>query len=448
MRRFAAAQFAIVLAMSGALGNVQAVSAQPSEERLADEIRFRRDFGLRADEAYVRDLISQRPANARWDYALTDAEAREMDRRALMEAAMAPLEEASESRPDFAGHWIDQRNGGVITIAFTRNAVGHRNALNRLVPAGAELRLVDVPFALADLKAVEDRITSERDALLADGIEVSFWGTDISENRVRIGIVDFTDQKAAVLRARYDNMVLVMPADPVPTACTSKETCIGPPLRGGISGAPANTAYRNRCSLGFLVRAGTSVQWLTAGHCAPTVGVRWYQGANTNWDIGTIRATCWPQCNFSDAARGGNISNTYASTKVWLNNLGEMRNISAQQGFNLDDEGDMTCLNGRRSEAGARCGYIEFVGNWTYPGGVFFNELRFATYAHKYGDSGGAVHSYVTSNFTYVAYGVHSGCTAAIDANDNCTGLSMYSHIYRVGQELTVTVCTTARPCP
>jgi len=73
--------------------------------------------------------------------------------------------------------------------------------------------------------------------------------------------------------------------------------------------------------------------------------------------------------------------------------------------------------------------------------------MRFATYPSKYGDSGGAVQSPVTPTFRVVAYGIHSGCTN-LGADDWCDGLSIYSHIYRIGQELAITVCTTANPCP
>ena len=447
MRRFTAVQFAMLFVLAGTLGGVEPAAAQVDEQRLADEIRFRHDFGLRADEAYVRELMADPSAYGRWDYALTEAEAAEMDRRYAMEGQMDPLERAAEGLPAFAGHWIDQRAGGIITVAFTQNAASHRALLEALVPTGAQLRLVEVRYALADLEAVEDRITKDRDRLLADGVEVSFWGTDISENRVAVGVIDLTARKEQVLQTRYGDMILAVAADPVPTACTSKEACFGPPLRGGVSAAPANVVFRERCSIAFLVHSGSNVQWLTAGHCAQVLGVPWFQGANPNWGIGSIQATCWPQCDFSDAARGGSIPNVLASDKVWLNYLGDMRNISASQGVNDDDEGDMTCLNARRSEASARCGTMQFVGNWTYQGGVFYRDFRFATYAHKYGDSGGAVQSPVTPNFTYVAYGVHSGCTLPLDANDNCTGLSMYSHVSLVGQELGVTVCTSVQPC-
>jgi hypothetical protein len=70
----------------------------------------------------------------------------------------------------------------------------------------------------------------------------------------------------------------------------------------------------------------------------------------------------------------GNLSSTFASNKVYLNYLGETRNISASQGFNGDDVGDTTCLNARWVGGSYACGYIDHIGRVDYPGGVFFNE--------------------------------------------------------------------------
>jgi hypothetical protein len=426
----------------------QATAAEVDALRLQDELDFRRDFGLNADETYVRQLMANPQAYSHWPVALTRDEIAEMDRRFAMEEQMTPLEDLAERLPNFAGHWIDQPRGGIITVAFTSGADDHRQALLSLVPPGAQLELINVRFSLAELNAVYERIAKASDELRSQGIQIAHLGVDVSENRVKVGVVALDAGAESTLRARYGDAIVTVYANPTPTACTGKETCIGPPLRGGISGAPAGTTYRNRCSIAFMVHYSNLWQWLTAGHCAKTTGVVWHQGANAAWPIGTIKATCWPQCNYSDAARAGNLSATYASTKVWLNNLGQMRNIGASQGLNGDDEGDMTCLNARRSEASARCGFIDHIGRIDYPGGVYFLEMRFATYASMYGDSGGAVHSPVRSpNYDYMAYGVQSGCTN-LGSDDVCYGFGVYSHIYRVTQELQVTVCTTASPCP
>lgn len=284
----------------------------------------------------------------------------------------------------------------------------------------------------------------------------------MSSNRVVVGVPESAGA-AEELRLRYGDAVLAVLGNPEPTACSGRESCIGPPLRGGISGSPKGTTYRNRCSIAFLIHYYSSVQWLTAGHCAKVVAPAgappcpstnppaycWYHAGNGSWAIGQIKKTCWPQCLRSDSARGGNISPTYASNKLYGNHLGEMRNVGGVQSPSSEVEGQIVCLNARRVSGSYRCGYWDHKGRWDYPGGVYFEDMRFATYGHMYGDSGGAVKSGPRPTNDFVAYGVHSGCTN-LGSDDVCYGLSIYSHISRVTQELGpgVTVCTTANPCP
>lgn len=440
------------------IGTIPAATAQAEtvdEDRVRAEIRFRQNFGFRADEAFVRDLIASTPRDDRWPASLTKGERTEMDRRLAMQEEMEPLEALAESLPRFAGHWIDQAAGGVITVAFTGNAAEHRASLTRLVPAGAELRVVDVLYSLDELSALVNRIETDYDQLKSDGIQLAHWSVDISENRVVLGVVGLDDSMTETLKSRYGDQVTTLFANPQVTGCTGRESCIGPPLRAGISGAPKNTAYDGRCSIAFLIHYGSHTQWLTAGHCAtavapantacPTHSVAWcwYHAGNGSWAIGQIKATCWPNCNYSDAARGGNISNTYASNKVYLTSTLTF-SVTGRQGFNADDEGDITCINARR--AGYDCGNIVSIGTMDY-GGVWFYEQRFANYQSYYGDSGGAVHSYPGSYYTVQAYGVHSGCTNLQNQN-TCIGYGVYSHIYRVLQELGGSICSSSNPCP
>jgi hypothetical protein len=452
---------AIVLILGNSVGTVSADPPEVDPSRLADELKFRHDFGLATDPAFVAELIASPGSDSRWGVSLTPAEHDEMDRRAELESKMRGMELRAEGMANFAGHWIDQERGGVVTVAFVEGAERNRPALEALLPEGADLRVINVANSLQDLASLEERVAAEHKELWAIGVDIRLWGVDISENKLRIGVANLRDADIMELNRRYgEGRITVMEADPEPTACTSRESCYGPPLRAGISGAPRNVALNNRCSIAFLVHAGSAVQWLTAGHCAKTVAPSgavcgttsvaycWYHAGNGSWPIGQIKKTCWPNCLYSDSARGGNINSTYASNSVWLNYLGARRNVSASQALGADDEGDMTCLNARKSEAYTRCGYISWKGTWTYPGGIYFEDLRFATYAHKVGDSGGAVHSGPTASFTVVAYGVHSGCTGSVSSSSNCTGYSIYSHIARVNQELGTSVCTTANPCP
>ncbi len=292
-RRWMHILVAALLATAAVFPEAGSARAAGDPERLRVELRFRADFGLSTDEAFVTQLMSRPEAYSHWPVALTPQERAELDRRFAMEQQMSPMEEFAEQLTNFAGHWIDQPAGGIITLAFTADPELHREALQALVPLGASLQLVRVQFALQELEAVYEQMTQERDALREDGLQLGHLFVDVMENRVVAGVVGLTPENAAALHARYGDIVVPEPSNPVPTSCSSKESCIGPPLRAGISGAPNGTSYRNRCSIAFMIHRSSDEEWLTAGHCAQVIGVVWH---HAGYQIGTIEATCWPQC--------------------------------------------------------------------------------------------------------------------------------------------------------
>jgi hypothetical protein len=442
-RRLAAIGVAALMACIGLVGDAGATTEEQVDTRLTSELRFRTSFGLAADRDSVRKLIVDSRGDTPYGVALSSAELAEMDRRVAMQDAMRGLELYAEAQPGFAGHWIDQPGGGVITVAFASEPGTHLSALTALLPSRAKLRVVAVGQSLAALDAIEDEIGRDIDHLAEDGISVRHHFVDIPGNRVVVGVPD-PDRVAATLSARYGDRVVAEYSDPVTTACNGKESCFGPPLRAGISVAPPGTAIGYRCSMGFMVKQSTNVQWLTAGHCGKSVGATFTHAGNANWVIGIIRATCWPNCLYSDAARGGNINATFASNHVFRNN--STWPVASVQALNADDVGDVTCLNARRNMS-IRCGSITAIGSICYTGNptVCFEEMRFANYSSAYGDSGGAVHSAFV-NPGVMAYGGHSGCTS-LGADGVCRGRGVYSHIARITQELGVSVCRTASPC-
>jgi hypothetical protein len=441
--RLAAIGLAAVMASIGLVGDAWAYSQDEAERRLTNELRFRAAFGLATDGGFVRQLIRDSGSDTAYGVAMTPPERIEMDRRVAMQDAMTALEVYAEAQPGFAGHWIDQQAGGVITVAFTAGSGTSVSALTARLPRNAKLRVVEVERSLASLEALEDEIRRDVRKLSEDGISVRHHFVDIPGNRVVVGVPD-PDGAAGKLEARYGDRVVPEYSNPVSTACTGKESCFGPPLRAGISVAPPGTSIGNRCSMGFMVKQGTNVQWLTAGHCAKTVGVTFAHAGNPNWVIGTIKATCWPNCLYSDAARGGNINSTFASNHVFRNNA--TWPVAAVQPRNADDVGDVTCLNARKNNS-IRCGTITSIGSICYTGNptVCFDEMRFANYSSAFGDSGGAVHSaFVNPGVT--AYGGHSGCTN-LAGDGTCIGRGVYSHIARITQELGVSVCRTGNSC-
>ena len=432
----------------------------PAATRLANELRFRRDFGLVSDVSYVKQLMADPAAyNGEYPVALTVAEREEMDRRIAMEDEMVELEVYARAQPTYGGHWIDQPAGGNIVVAFAGDADLHRAAVEALAPERATVQVINVARTMAELRAVDDSLWDDRHALQAEGILVRHWEIDVRNNELLVGIEKLDPTIESDLRDRYGAAIRAVesrnPTFTSHTGCTSRTDCYGPPIRAGISGAPLN-AYP--CSLAFLIHAGSPVGWLTAGHCAQTTGVVWYHSNSGSRPLGTIRATCWPQCTFSDAARAGELNATYSSYHVY-NGQHSTVAVTASQALNADDIGDYTCLNARRTEAW-RCGYIDAIGTVCYEEDasgnctLWFDEQRWATYSAYSGDSGGAVHSAIIT-YGVRAYGVQSGCEDFDGGGcepGHSDGRAIYSHIARVmseiGQGTSVSVCTASAPCP
>jgi streptogrisin C len=436
----------VLLGSTALAGDIRAVT-ETADARLAIELKFRQDFGLDADPAAVRALMGNPAAyDGNFPVALSPPERAEMGRRIAMEAKMAPLELHAQGLPGFAGIWIDQPSGGVIKVALVGGTDGDRATLQRLVPPGARLEIVPARHTFPDLQALQRRIRDRADEFQTQGHRIGLLYVHLQSNSVRIGVTSESEAALNAMRAQYGDAVSIEIADPVPTACTDRWHCQGPPLRAGIA-APTNAAVP--CSLAFLIRKFGTVGWLTAGHCAPNVGAVWF---HDGIGIGTIRATCWPQCNFSDAARAGELNSTFSGNRVYVSGNATGRHVTGSQGRFDDNYGNYTCLNARRAEAW-RCGYIQsdnaFVCYQRAANGsctIWFTEMRLASFANAYGDSGGAVHSSFTGRGV-VAYGVESGCTS-MPNGDTCSGLGIYSHIANVLTELgNWSVCSALTPC-
>jgi hypothetical protein len=450
-RRLAATATALLILLSS--GNLRTEAQPISEEQptnlsaeapaidvsqLNEELRFRRQLGFTTDVDRVAQLMSERANYQDYAVALTDAERAEIDRRVQVQAQMRPLDAFVRGLPGYAGHWIDQPAGGVITVAFTAGNSHRDSDIAKVVPAGAAFRTVTVDHSLQDLNDAADAIWRDREALRKQGVEIGHIAVDPSTNQVVVGLRrgDLGAEQAS-LRAAYGSSIATVYSNPETTGCTGRNTCPGPPLRAGISGAPKGSF---QCSMAFLVQvgSGTTVNMLTAGHCARTLGVAWVHGDNNSWPLGTVKETCYPSCQYSDAARIGAMTTAQKSDRVYRTSTGGYSRVLDWIGYLDDHPGDFVCLSARFGGDGFRCGTLQYKGRITYQDGTYFDNMRFADYAGQYGDSGGAVHGGYTSNGV-LAYGVQSGCTNLV--NNVCEGLNVYSSIARIMVELGVYVC-------
>ena len=174
----------------------------PDDQKLQDELRFRRDFGLTTDLAEVRALMADPAAYTTYPVALTPEERAEMERRLAMETQMNPLEEAAEKMPNFAGHWIDQPAGGIIVVAFAGDAEKREPDLRPLLPPGAELQVRNVKHTVAELEALREQIKGDLSDLGRAGIRVGLLYTDLPKNQVIVGVADLDSVATARLEIR------------------------------------------------------------------------------------------------------------------------------------------------------------------------------------------------------------------------------------------------------
>lgn len=164
-------------------------------DQVARAIAGRRDFGLRADEAYVRQLFADPAAVALgqrldFDFPLTAAEAVELRTRlASMEAVAETIAEYGEAHPDdWAGLFADQARG-VVVGQFRNNVDQHRAAIGKLLPSGARYEIRAVPWTRKELQAIADRVAAEEAWLESIGADLEGWGVDEANNVALIDVL-------------------------------------------------------------------------------------------------------------------------------------------------------------------------------------------------------------------------------------------------------------------
>jgi hypothetical protein len=210
-----------------------ATTANPLD--IAEAIRFREAYGLRADTAFVADVAESIDVVRDWGVPLTPPEANELQRRVAIEQRLGDLQDFLRWRPEFAGVYIDQAAGHVIDVAVTAETEQLREQVKSLMPEGARYRIREVRTSLGELEQLQDRVDADgiwmREAL---GIVPLETYVDVKENVVAIGVSTLTDVISSAISARYGDSTptafLTTPG--LPTHCVSRDHC-DVPLRGG-----------------------------------------------------------------------------------------------------------------------------------------------------------------------------------------------------------------------
>lgn len=118
--------------------------------------------------------------------------------------------------------------------------------------------------SLASLEHIRDEITSRHDELLARGINVTVWGADIRDNKVKIGVKDLTPGAKIFLVHAFgpSHVEVVEDTGVVPTSKYNDSE----PWYGG-DGIANIREPSYICTSGFTMLRYGSIYVSTAGHC-------------------------------------------------------------------------------------------------------------------------------------------------------------------------------------
>lgn len=252
------------------------VTPAADDARVAEAVRFRSGFGLRADVAFVRETILDTLSYSTEPYGipLSAAEIAEMLRRGAIQNAMDAALDVARTRPDFAGAYLDQQRRGRPVFLFTSDRSSLLPELEQALPGGSDPQVGVAARTELELLALKDRIVGDLPELWSDGIRVAQVGVDIEQNTVFAGVINFSDAALGQIKDRYGEYVVVTTGQVVESdVCEASNNCR--PIKGGISMNPTGNPVP-QCTSGFVVKRTdtATLAILTAGHCIQVNGGR------------------------------------------------------------------------------------------------------------------------------------------------------------------------------
>ena len=138
--------------------------AAADEGAIAYAISQRKQFGLRSDEAWVRQVAADPRARMQLlDFLMLPEEEAEFEQRqAGYDEMIAAVQAYAETRPnDFGGVWIEQPRHTVGT-AWTTTPELHRLAILASIGKAGPLEVRLVRYSEKQLRALQDRIAADR----------------------------------------------------------------------------------------------------------------------------------------------------------------------------------------------------------------------------------------------------------------------------------------------
>ena len=172
---------------------------------IAYAISQRRQFGLRSDLDWVLQVAADpRATMDPLDFLMLPEEAAEFQRlQADFDSVVQAVQAYGDAhRAEFGGVWLDQERHTVVS-AWTSNAALHRIAILATLGKAGPLEVRLVRYSEAELRALQERMTDDRDWLATIPAAMTFSSVDITANRAELGISSANPQAAALIMAHY-----------------------------------------------------------------------------------------------------------------------------------------------------------------------------------------------------------------------------------------------------
>ncbi|MEI7742451.1 MAG: hypothetical protein WCK58_01740, partial [Chloroflexota bacterium] len=205
------------------------------EPDIAYAISQRQQFGLRSDEAWVRSVAADpRSRMNLLDFLMLPEEEAEFSARTQSYETVAAAVDAYAAghRDEFGGVWIDQERHTVVA-AWTANAELHRLAILASIGAAGPLAARTVRYPEARLRALQDRMTGDRDWLAEIPAVMTMSSVDIMANTAELGISSANPAAAALILA-HDGV----PADMLRVTSDGRGSCWRRAARSRASSSP------------------------------------------------------------------------------------------------------------------------------------------------------------------------------------------------------------------
>lgn len=179
---------------------------------IIEAIGTRDTFGLRSDPGYVAHSLTDPVAfpHLYEGLPLTAEEHADMVHRLEVQRQLF----IPSGRPDYAGAYIDQRRGGIPVFLFTEVDDEIEATLQRMMP-GIEFEIHVAAVSLDELTRLKERISSAREELWQEGIELVSVSVHVVANRVEVGVIEATDEARARLAEFGERVVVIEESLPV-----------------------------------------------------------------------------------------------------------------------------------------------------------------------------------------------------------------------------------------